>query len=81
MTVFTLTPELLEARRLAHEAFDPIWKRLMEREGKTFKQAKGIAYTWLQRNMGLTPSQCHMTVMSEEQCKKVIALCKSRRVR
>lgn len=74
MTSVTPNSELLKFRRLAHEAFDPLWIRLVE-GGKTHKQAKGMAYAWLQRVTGFSAAECHMSEMSIEQCRKVIAVC------
>jgi hypothetical protein len=56
------------ARMLAHKAFDPIWK--------SGKEDRKDAYAWLCQEMGLSKSKCHIGMMNEEQCKRVVDICK-----
>ena len=57
-----------EARKAAHEAFDPIWK------GGTL--SRGKAYKLLAEAMGLTRDECHMKLMIAEQAQRVPAIAK-----
>lgn len=59
---------LRAARRRAHARFDLIWKRgyLTRTE----------AYAWLAVQMGMPKGDCHMGMMTREECAKVEALAK-----
>lgn len=64
-----------ELRRLkseAHKAFDPLWLE----KGGSKKQARTEAYQRLAVQMGLSEDECHIGMFSEEQCRKVIELCR-----
>lgn len=61
-------PELRKLRQQAHDVFDPLWKN------KTF--SRNSAYKWLAGRMNITKEKCHISMMSEAQCKQVIELCK-----
>lgn len=54
------------ARRIAHAAFDPIWK--------SGTLSRGVAYQKLAEAMGLTSQECHMKKMTAEQAKRVPAI-------
>jgi hypothetical protein len=58
-----------EARKAAHAAFDPIWKR--------GHLSRGEAYRRLAEAMGLSSDECHMKLMTAEQASRVpdIAAC------
>lgn len=59
------------ARRLAHQAFDPLWRsRRMSRSG---------AYQWLADQMGLPPEKTHIGMFDQAQCGQVIRICAERR--
>jgi hypothetical protein len=71
----TLTPlgrladaTLRKLKMAAHAAFDPIWK-----DGRL---SRGQAYEWLSFNMGLPKELTHIGMFDEEQCQRVIKLCK-----
>lgn len=61
--------ELANARRAAHDAFDPLWK------SGTF--ARGVAYEWLASEMGLPIDLCHMILFDVAQCQRVVAICEA----
>jgi hypothetical protein len=67
--------ELRYWKRVAHEHFDPLWKKAIEK-GRTKKEARGAAYKWLAKQMNLDIELCHVGMFDIEQCKKVIELCK-----
>lgn len=55
-----------KARRRAHLAFDPLWKdRLWPRSA---------AYKWLAARLGIATAVCHISMMDETQCDKVVEL-------
>lgn len=59
--------ETKEARILAHDVFDPLWKSgKMERSG---------AYLWLAGEMGIPFGDCHIGQFTKEQCERVIQIC------
>jgi hypothetical protein len=62
--------ELREWRRLAHEAFDPVWKG----GGKSRTEA----YEWLARSLKIEVDKCHMALFDVEQCKNVLRVCGTR---
>lgn len=62
--------ELRQIRLKAHSLFDPIWKNKHE--------SRKNAYTWLAREMRMDRNKCHIAMMSVDQCKKVIEICKQR---
>jgi hypothetical protein len=55
------------ARIAAHNAFDPLWQ-----SGRLSRTA---AYNWLALQMGLRMDQCHIKLLDEKQCQRVIELC------
>lgn len=56
--------ELRDARRAAHEAFDPIWQRgVMD---------KPQAYAWLARTTGIPPVRCYIGLMDLDECRMVV---------
>lgn len=59
-----------ELRRLkidAHAAFDPLWKH------GPMKRTQ--AYAWLARRMNIAKDDCHIGMMDEAQCRRVIEVC------
>lgn len=67
--------ELRAAKINAHAAFDVLWKRKMEREGISKKQARTAGYRWLGEQMGLPPSECHIGMFDADQCRRAAAIC------
>lgn len=63
------------ARQLAHREFDRLWKREKKAERK---RARGRAYRWLARELGLNVEQCHIRKFDEATCRKVTELSKAR---
>lgn len=63
-------PRLAAMRIQAHNAFDPIWK--------SCEMTRSEAYTWLAKELGINPNQCHMQRMSISRCAKVIDICTRR---
>lgn len=68
--------ELREAKKMAHAAFDPLWKRRMEISGLTQGHARGKGYKWLAGQLGLEPGDCHIGMMDVATCFRVVEICR-----
>jgi len=55
--------ETHQARRAAHDAFDPIWRR-----GLT---SRSNAYKLLAQELGITKNECHMKLMNARLARRV----------
>jgi hypothetical protein len=66
--------ELRTLRKIAHSAFDPLWKRKMAKGTSKFK-ARNAGYAWLAEKMGIPLEDCHIAMLNEEQCCGLIELC------
>lgn len=60
---------LAKARMAAHAAFDPLWR--------SGRQSRSAAYKWLARQIGIPPEYCHMQMLTEASCWRVVEVCKS----
>lgn len=63
------TQPVLDARKAAHAAFDPLWKI-----GR-FKRAE--AYAWLAKQLGIDREDCHISWFDVDMCNKVVAATKN----
>ena len=68
--------ELREWKSKAHETFDPLWKRKMEK-GLDKRTSRNAAYEWLAKEMNLSREECHIGLFDVDQCKEVIKICKA----
>lgn len=68
--------ELRLAKSHAHAVFDPLWERKMEKEGISKGEARGRAYAWLAKELGIPPEECHIGMMDVETCGRVVLLCR-----
>jgi hypothetical protein len=68
--------ELREAKKKAHAAFDPIWQKDMEWNGKKRHEARNDAYAWLAEQMGISKEVCHIGMFDVDQCYQVILFCR-----
>lgn len=59
--------ETRNMRRLAHEAFDPLWMG----RSRIFKAREG-AYAWMSRVLNLPETECHISMLNLEQCELLI---------
>jgi hypothetical protein len=57
-------------RSRAHSAFDPIWQN--------GEMSRNAAYRWLANELGLTRSECHMSLFDKAMCERVIDVCTNR---
>ena len=60
------------ARIKAHEAFDKMWLKMC--------WSRSYAYEWLAKQMGLTQEECHIAMLTKDQCDRVIELAEEQRV-
>lgn len=67
--------DLREAKKEAHFYFDQLWKAKIEM-GFTKGSARGKAYKWLSKQLGITGEETHVGWMDVELCKKVVEICK-----
>jgi hypothetical protein len=58
--------QLRAMQRLAHAAFDPLWKE--------FGMNRLDAYQWLAEKMKIPGSQCRISMFDIEQCRKATRL-------
>lgn len=63
-----------EARKAAHAAFDPLWRRGVGR-------FRWQCYQALASAMSLTTDECHIGSMTAEQCRRVVALVNAGEIR
>lgn len=61
--------ELRHKRILAHKALDSY--------RKATHMNKWAGYIWLQAKLGMEPEKAHIAMFSEEECDRVIALCRN----
>ncbi|MFL6864097.1 MAG: zinc-finger-containing protein [Allosphingosinicella sp.] len=71
--------ELRQAKQDAHAAFDPLWKRKMEREGCSKGKARGAGYKWLAEQLGIERKRCHIGMLSVAECRRVVEVCARRK--
>lgn len=62
--------ELRRAKSAAHAAFDPLWK--------TGSMSRAQAYSWLAKELGVAPQNCHIGMFNVDQCRAVVSLINAR---
>jgi len=67
--------ELREAKKLAHEYFDQLWKRKVKK-GWPKGKARAKAYKWLSKELAIAPEETHIGMFDVDICLKVVELCK-----
>lgn len=73
--------ELRAAKRAAHDAFDPLWQPSGRSGSKNKrKNARGAAYAALGEALGIPAAEVHIGMMSVEQCRRVVEVCKTLRL-
>lgn len=71
---------LRRAKQAAHASFDPMWQAKMARFGIAKHSARGDGYRWLAEQMGLRVEDCHIGMMDESQCARVVEICSQYKV-
>lgn len=64
-----------EARKRAHAAFDPLWKRKATEAGIKLPHARAKGYKWLAAQLEIEPAKCLIGEMTEHDADRVTALC------
>lgn len=67
--------DLRRAKIAAHAAFDPLWRGKMARDGCSQKEARSAGYQWLAKELNMDPAKCHIALMDEFDCQRVVAVC------
>mgnify|MGYP000667981711 CR=1 FL=1 len=68
-----------QMRALAHEAFDPIWRRSrIKKRDKHRKDVRSRAYRWLAGELGIDIDDCHIGLFDAAMCEWVIQVCGER---
>lgn len=57
-----------KAREMAHKTFDPIWRRGYMKRSE--------AYLWLALQLGIPQDDCHMGMMTNAECQRVVEVSK-----
>jgi len=68
--------ELRAAKVNAHSVFDPLWKRKMDKEGCSKKEARKAGYYWLSKQLGISMKECHIGMFDVSMCKRVVEVCR-----
>lgn len=63
-----------EARKAAHQAFDPLWTH--HKRGKVRHRLR--AYAWLARQLEMPVEECHIARFDRETCERVVRVCAQR---
>lgn len=71
--------ELRNHRKMAHAAFDPIWKDKSSMP-QTLHEVRTCAYEWLAIEMDISVVDCHMAMFDVKQCEQVVEICKRRSI-
>lgn len=61
-------PELRYYKKLAHKAFDPLWR------AEDSELSRTDAYAWLAKKMNIPASKCHIGMFDVHQCIEAIRL-------
>jgi len=72
----TANKALRDAKKAAHEAFDPLWQGKVAIEGCRPHKARKLGYTWLAAQLGIHVDHCHIGWFDEAQCARVVEICK-----
>jgi len=63
-----------KARRAAHVAFDQTWSSDLISTPREIQQRRSVAYRQLAELMGMSPKDCHIKQMNQQQAEKVISV-------
>lgn len=69
--------ELRAAKREAHQALDPLWRKKMRISGCAKGKARGLAYKWLADQLGIDPKGCHIGMFTVELCRRTVEVCEA----
>lgn len=72
--------KLRAVRRMGHEAFDPIWKFMVNLKGGRPHDYRNRMYGWLAEDMGMPVEDCHFGGMPYEKCLLAVKRCNELRL-
>lgn len=64
-------PATRAARGRAHAAFDPLWKAKVA-QGTSKGRARGLGYAWLAEQLGLSPTDTHISMFDAATADRVV---------
>jgi hypothetical protein len=67
--------ELRKAKVAAHAALDPLWKSKVEQTGMKPQEARGKAYEWLAKKLGIPAEEAQIGMFDLATCRRVIEIC------
>lgn len=67
--------ELRRMKMAAHDAFDRLWRRKMQRDQCGKQKARGLAYKWLAGELGIPAKHCHIGYFDSAMCARVVEAC------
>lgn len=73
--------ELRVWKMKAHSVFDVLWKakaiKMKKELGRKYKKqyARGEAYAWLAKELGIKKKKCHIGMMDVQMCQQVVEIC------
>ena len=62
-------------KKKAHAALDPLWQHRWRTRGGMKAAARGAAYSFLSRRMGLPPAEVHIGMFDVPRCQQVVEIC------
>lgn len=66
---------LRQAKIDAHAAFDPLWRRKVQRERISKSKARRLAYRWLGDQLGIDANSAHIGAFDAVTCRRVVEIC------
>ncbi len=69
--------ELRLAKIAAHDAFDGLWRRKVQKEKCSKSHARSKGYAWLAAQLGISPQQCHIGMFDVAMCRRVVEVCRN----
>lgn len=67
--------ELREAKKKAHFYFDKLWRAKIN-YGFSKNKARGKAYVWLSKELGIPAPETHIGWFDIDMCERVVSICK-----
>ncbi len=61
---------LMKLRKRVHDVIDPLWSK---KKSKMFK-TRGDLYAYMAMMLNLHPTHCHVSMMTEDDCERVLKL-------
>jgi len=67
--------ELRRWKIKAHDAFDDLWNRKMNRDRCSKTEARTAGYSWLAAELGIKEDDCHIGMFDVPMCRKAVDVC------